>query len=426
LEEKNKIKILEARVLALEKTRDILMDKIEFYQTSVGKEFNSIQSSFFLSRKAIETQADKERLTEVLALQSYKMGQIFRSLPGAVLITTNEGKLREAYPGVEFPFVDFSKGDELIDVFCGNFENDYFRAIRSPEFKEKGMLFYQAQCVQKDKEYFLQVGVSKLQGDELVLSVRDITQEVVLKKAMQEQEAQMIHTTNLASFEGMASSAAHEINNPLTVLIFRTQHLKSLILSGTYTSKELTDSLSLIKKMAERISKISVSMRRLSRDSRDESKSKVFITHVLEDVQSVSSHKFYQISVDLRIDISDILHEKEVMVYPVQLSQVIINLLNNAFDAVEKVDDKFVEIQVSVKNKKNLEIRVKDSGKGIPEKLKAKIFDPFFTTKSADRGTGIGLGLCKTIVTKHEGHFYLDEQAENTCFVIEIPDAVVG
>jgi C4-dicarboxylate-specific signal transduction histidine kinase len=178
--------------------------------------------------------------------------------------------------------------------------------------------------------------------------------------------------------------------------------------------------------MAERISKISVSMRRLSRDSRDESKSKVFITHVLEDVQSVSSHKFYQISVDLRIDISDILHEKEVMVYPVQLSQVIINLLNNAFDAVEKVDDKFVEIQVSVKNKKNLEIRVKDSGKGIPEKLKAKIFDPFFTTKSADRGTGIGLGLCKTIVTKHEGHFYLDEQAENTCFVIEIPDAVVG
>jgi signal transduction histidine kinase len=106
----------------------------------------------------------------------------------------------------------------------------------------------------------------------------------------------------------------------------------------------------------------------------------------------------------------------------VQLSQVILNLLNNAFDAISELPNKWVHLE-SRMNEGIIEIRVIDSGSGIPEELREKILQPFFTTKEVGQGTGLGLSISKGIIESHGGTLSIDIKSQNTCFVIQIPQA---
>ena len=102
------------------------------------------------------------------------------------------------------------------------------------------------------------------------------------------------------------------------------------------------------------------------------------------------------------------------------MSQVILNLLNNAFDAIENKDEKWVEVQ-TLQNKNWVEIRVSDCGHGIPKEIQDKILQPFFTTKEVGKGTGLGLSISKGIIESHGGDLTIDNEAKNTTFVARIP-----
>jgi signal transduction histidine kinase len=106
---------------------------------------------------------------------------------------------------------------------------------------------------------------------------------------------------------------------------------------------------------------------------------------------------------------------------PTQISQVILNLLNNAFDAVKALNEKWVLLEVACLGTDWIQIRVTDSGAGIAESLATKIMEPFFTTKEIGKGTGLGLSISKGIVETHGGRFFLDRSFTHTSFVIEFP-----
>jgi len=104
----------------------------------------------------------------------------------------------------------------------------------------------------------------------------------------------------------------------------------------------------------------------------------------------------------------------------VQLSQVLLNLLTNAFDEV--LSKKEMWVKISVENlEERLVMKVTDSGTGIPKAVQEKIFLPFFTTKDVGKGTGLGLSLSRSIVNRHHGDFFIDNESLNTCFVVSIP-----
>ena len=108
----------------------------------------------------------------------------------------------------------------------------------------------------------------------------------------------------------------------------------------------------------------------------------------------------------------------------VEVSQVLLNLLNNAFDAIENLDDKWIEIEIEIINlKSTIQFRVTDSGKGISRDLATLILAPFFTTKSAGKGTGLGLSISQKIIHSHSGKFWIDTESKNTCFIFELPIA---
>lgn len=105
---------------------------------------------------------------------------------------------------------------------------------------------------------------------------------------------------------------------------------------------------------------------------------------------------------------------------PSELSRVFLNLLNNAFDAVANLPEKWIKVDISDSDTCT-EISVTDSGHGISKEVSDKMFNPFFTTKETGKGTGLGLSISVAIVQVHNGKMYLDSECPNTRFVVEIP-----
>jgi len=98
----------------------------------------------------------------------------------------------------------------------------------------------------------------------------------------------------------------------------------------------------------------------------------------------------------------------------------LLNLLNNAHDAIAHLPEKWVRVSVKALGD-TVEIRVRDSGRGIPPDIAQKIFQPFFTTKEIGKGTGMGLSISLGIIKAHSGRLTLDESEPNTCFVLSLP-----
>ena len=103
-----------------------------------------------------------------------------------------------------------------------------------------------------------------------------------------------------------------------------------------------------------------------------------------------------------------------------QISQIVINLLSNAADAVADQKNPWVKLTVEDRDDK-VHISVSDSGKGVPQKLLSQIFDPFFTTKPVGKGTGLGLSISRSIAEDHQGQFYYDDSEGLSTFVLVIP-----
>jgi len=112
----------------------------------------------------------------------------------------------------------------------------------------------------------------------------------------------------------------------------------------------------------------------------------------------------------------------EIECRSVEISQVFLNLINNAADAIRDLDQKWIAVEATVKNNM-LEIRLTDSGKGIEPEIAVKMMQPFFTTKPVDQGTGLGLSISSGIIEEHRGRLWLDDEASNTSFVFQVPVA---
>jgi signal transduction histidine kinase len=107
---------------------------------------------------------------------------------------------------------------------------------------------------------------------------------------------------------------------------------------------------------------------------------------------------------------------------PVEISQTLLNLLNNAFDVIEKLEERWIRIQIDKKDD-YLTMSVINSGPKIPDAVVEKIFQPFFTTKGVGKGTGLGLSISKNIIERHNGTLSVDNSCQNTKFDIRIPSS---
>jgi C4-dicarboxylate-specific signal transduction histidine kinase len=123
---------------------------------------------------------------------------------------------------------------------------------------------------------------------------------------------------------------------------------------------------------------------------------------------------------EIFLSASSIPADLEVECRGAQISQVLVNLLNNAYDAVQGLPEKWVSLDVNDAGER-IELAVTDSGPGLPAEVRAKLFQPFFTTKPEGQGIGLGLSLSKAIVETHRGTLTVDTASRNTRFVVQLP-----
>ncbi len=269
------------------------------------------------------------------------------------------------------------------------------------------LLFFSALCL----FVFLTIHLRRV-SKELQREIDERTQQ------LDSQRMAMVNSSRLASLGEMSAGIAHEINNPLAVIDGTTRLIsRSIAANMEIDMKKLDAYLTKISKMVVRITKIVNGLRAFSRDGSQEPITQFPINKFFSDISDLCHANLVHKKVDIRFFIEDpsiVISGREV-----QLSQVLINMINNAADAVENLDEKWITVDCTIEDEHIL-ITITDSGKGIPEEIHTKMLQPFFTTKELGKGTGLGLSISLGIIESHGGSLTYCPEHHNTRFEIRL------
>lgn len=280
-----------------------------------------------------------------------------------------------------------------------------------------------------------------------------------LQKKVEEQAALLIQSEKMASIGILAAGVAHEINNPisfvsgnLSILDQYTSRMKTLFhkyreLTASLTNRDKSKLLSLIKVIRdlEQKTKVDLIMEDMADLVKESMEGATRVANIVRDLKTFSRVDQFELrSIDLNKTLDTAIHilwnelkykvniVKEygdlpaVKCFPEKLSQVFMNILMNAAQAIEdkgtiKIKTAYVQ-EGRRSSDRTVEIRISDTGKGIPKEDISKIFDPFFTTKPPGQGTGLGLSIAYDIVAAHGGKMTVKSQeGAGTVFTIRLP-----
>jgi signal transduction histidine kinase len=242
-----------------------------------------------------------------------------------------------------------------------------------------------------------------------------------LEKVIQVKVQEVLRSAELASLGEMAGGIAHEINNPLTIIKSSNRVLLKMVDKENFDKASFKEFLLNVDQTVDRIAKIVTGLRNISRKAEDKDIAPCTYDDVFGDVFDVAEAKFKSRGIELKKSYSPSESATRFPANRIQLCQVLVNLLNNSFDAITDLEDqeKWIEIKIKLEKDK-IALHLIDSGKGISAKVREKMFNPFFTTKEIGKGTGIGLAISKSMVEKMGGECTYDEKNHNTAFVVTL------
>ena len=246
---------------------------------------------------------------------------------------------------------------------------------------------------------------------------RDLTERQEAQDRVQQLQSELMHVSRLTDMGQMATTIAHEVNQPLAA-IGNYMEAAALLLErgGEPEDSKLRQIMQRSGEQAVRAGQIIHRLRAfLSRGEPDRRPEPVapLIREAAE--LALLGIKQNNISIDLQPD----LPEAEIFADKVQIQQVLVNLLRNAADAVADQDEQRVALRAE-KTDGGVLISVSDNGPGLTDEVQCKLFEPFLSTKTS--GMGVGLSVCKTIVTSHKGRIWAEQNpGGGTIFRVLLP-----
>jgi two-component system NtrC family sensor kinase len=308
-------------------------------------------------------------------------------------------------------------GRNLYDIFdkkSAEFHLDWLR-----EVKETGRVWSKRHQVHLgDQEFWFStsiVGIKDEQGQ--IFTYEIISRNITGRKAI---EDRMINMEKLASIGTLAAGVAHEINNPIAVILGFSEHLRE----QTESLPEIHETLQIIEEEGLRCKKIVENLLTFAR-SPETTETSAEVTAILEKTLVVVKNTLLTKKIILESDLAP--HLPRVKGDPRELQQVFINLINNAMDAMK--GGGLIKINTLIApDGKRVAIEFSDTGNGIPREAQPKIFDPFFTTKRTGEGTGLGLSTSYGIITKFGGNIIFTSypaeeypEKHGTTFTVYLP-----
>jgi two-component system NtrC family sensor kinase len=242
----------------------------------------------------------------------------------------------------------------------------------------------------------------------IVVVMTDITDAALL-------QAKLAHSERMASIGRLVSGVAHEVNNPLAAILGFTD----LLLENPEVPVSAREDLGIILQETQRTKDIVQDLLSFARQ-RPVQRELVQVNQVLRQTIKLRSYDFASHGVEVKEDFEDSL--APALGDAQQLQQVFLNILNNAYDAVQETKQ-HGQIHIQTRRMEEIiEVAISDNGPGIAEPQ--RVFDPFYTTKHPGKGTGLGLSICYGIVRAHGGEILCANNDDGgSTFVVRVPVA---
>lgn len=266
----------------------------------------------------------------------------------------------------------------------------------------------------------LAVGEARVGGSHFFTGfVRDLTERRDQERRLQELQSELVHVSRLTAMGEMASSLAHELNQPLSAIASYMKGSVTLLEGAEPDLSKLRNALDRAGDQALRAGDIIKRLRDFVAKGETE--------HTLEDPAKLMEEasalalvgvKEQDVRVDLRLarDVGSVIVDK------IQIQQVALNLIRNALDAMVDTPRRQLEIRVQADDAETIRISVTDTGPGLDPEVRERVFQPFVTTKAT--GMGVGLSICRTIIEAHGGHIWAeDNMGGGAIFSFTLPRA---
>ncbi len=232
------------------------------------------------------------------------------------------------------------------------------------------------------------------------LHIRDVTEE---RKAQE----QLFQASKMAALGELAAGVAHEINNPLTAVV----GFAEILLHSPLLPPELRATAQSIYQGGVRATEIVRRMLAFVREQREPELREVDPVQVVENALLLVRQQIQRRGIDLVLQVQDPV--PSLWLAPGPFQQVLLNLINNARDAILEADSPEKRIEIRIRTEGNdLVLEILDTGPGLPPGQEDRIFDPFFTTKEPGKGTGLGLAITYRIVQDHGGTIEAENRPE--------------
>lgn len=238
--------------------------------------------------------------------------------------------------------------------------------------------------------------------------------EQELEKELIERDSNLYGKAKYSELGLMSAGIAHEINNPLSIIHAKTEQL--LRNGDKMTEEDFVNGLKQIYKASERISQIIKGVRDFIYQDEETYEEEICAQDLIDSVMVFCGQRLKNHGIQFKVEGLDNVF---IRGHKFQLEQAMLNLINNAFDAVDILDEKWIKIWAD-ESSNLIELYIEDSGLGIPNEIANRMMEPFYTTKE-NKGTGLGLAIVKVIVEKHGGEIIYEKNAQNTTFKIVLP-----
>jgi signal transduction histidine kinase len=248
----------------------------------------------------------------------------------------------------------------------------------------------------------------------------------VYETIRKQNEQRIVEYSRLASLGTMAGGIAHEINNPLAILMGYAEQLDYSARLGKFEPEKQITISEKIKLTCTRIANVVSALRSYARDEDAAPTKALALTEITRSALTFSQERFTSSGIEVRT--GDLFDRENHLITALknQALEVILEILNNAYLAALEDGDAGTARWISLRASKSddyIDLRIANSGPQIADQIRSKIFVPFFTTRDVGKGTGLGLSLCASNMHRMGGDIFLDPEAENTTFVIRFRKA---
>lgn len=365
-------------------------------------------------------------IVKLLRLEKSDFTTILDSTPSCLKILTKDGSLLKmnsvGLSLIEAPNFESVMGASVYDLVIEEHRDLYIAFNeRICSGKEESLIFNIIGLNGTERIMETYARPYKLtNGETAQLAItNDITKRINAEKDLIKNKQALEEASRLAAIGEFAAGIAHEINNPLAIIYGKAQlldiQLKKLVDIEHNNIEPIVNTLNSITETIIHTSDIINNLKTFSRAPEYNQLEWSNLQSNVNNALKMCSKKCADFNIEIILNVDP---EIEVTCSPVGLSQVILNLINNSFDAIKEKESKWLKIESMVSNKK-VQLAVTDSGNGINPELKTKILQPFFTTKEPGKGTGLGLSISANSMEKMNAQLFLNDKVDNTQFILE-------